>query len=426
MLDQSFSHKNLNRLISFSDFHKYNFGKEKAEISKKIEEIATKINAPDYKFSELVKIEEDDNAIYVPSTIEDEFALRKLNDNLKRLYKFKQANRFLIIEQIKSLLLEEIPMSIIKLDIKKFYETIDKDKIIKKLLEDPLLSYQSKQVLKKFFLLEDTSTMSGLPRGINISAAFSEIIMRDFDKKIAQLQGVYFYARYVDDIIIFTFQNPREIAKNAEEILLYETGLELNKLKTKIIERHCRCEYTCSCPGTCKCSKSCKCKDDPSKSLFFEYLGYRFTFSDVPEFAEKLVITLSKSKINRIKTRIMRSFLDFISNRNFNLLQSRLSFLTSNYIVKRNNKISLNAGIYYNYPHINEAGMTELEALTIFLRKIINAKSKSFGLRLNAVLTPANRLLLAKYCFKAGFVNRKLKRFSAREINTIKKCWIYG
>ena len=426
MLDQSFSHKNLKRLLSFSDFRKYSFGVEKADISKKIDEIASKINVADYKFSELIKIENDDNFIYSPSTIEDEFALRKLNDSLKRLYKFKQANRFLIIEQIKSLLLEEVPMSIIKLDIKKFYETIDKEKIIKKLLDDPLLSYQSKQILKKFFALQETSTMTGLPRGINMSAAFSEIIMRDFDKKIAQQHGVYFYARYVDDIIIFTFQNPREITEKTEEILNYETGLKLNKQKTKIIQRHCRCEFICSCPGTCKCSKSCKCADDPTKNLFFEYLGYRFTFSDVPKFAKKLVITLSKGKINRIKTRIVRSFLDFISNGNFDLLQSRISFLTSNYIVKRNIDMTLNAGVYYNYPHINEPGMKELDDLTVFLRKTINAKTKSFGVKLNALMTPANRLLLAKYCFKAGFVNRKLKRYTPTEINTIKKCWIYG
>ena len=126
MLDQSFSLKNFKRLISFRDFGKYDFGKEETEIIEVLNDVVFKTNQPNFNFSPLEKISEDENIIYTPSTIEDEFVLRKLNDNLKRLYKFKQSNRFLIVEQIKSLVLEEVPMAIVKLDIKKFYETIDR------------------------------------------------------------------------------------------------------------------------------------------------------------------------------------------------------------------------------------------------------------------------------------------------------------
>jgi len=427
MLDQSFSFKNFKQLISFRDFGKYELGKEEAEIFTTLNEVVTKINKTDYIFTTLIKVEDDDNTIYSPANIEDEFALRKLNDNLKRLYKFKQANRFLIIEQIKTLLLEEVPMSIVKLDIKKFYETINKEKIYKKLIDDPLLSFQSKQILKKFFLLPETSALTGLPRGINISAALSEILMRDFDKKMAQQAGVYYYARYVDDIIIFTFQNPKEIEKTANYILDFETGLELNKQKTKIIQRKCRCIPICACTGTCKCNSTCKCKYEASEMKFFEYLGYRFTFSDIAKLSNHLVITLSKSKIKKIKTRIILSFLDFIKTKDIDLLERRIAFLTSNFVVKRNKKQeNLNAGIFYNYPHINEKGLIQLENLTTFLRKTINSKNHSFGDKLNAQITPKDRLVLSKYSFKAGFKNRRVKYFTPMEINAIKKCWIYG
>jgi hypothetical protein len=427
MLDQSFSLKNFRRLISFRDFGKYEMGKEEAEIITTLNDVVDKINKSDYTFTTLIQVEDDDNTIYSPSNIEDEFALRKLNDNLKRLYKFKQANRFLIIEQIKTLLLEEVPMSIVKLDIKKFYETINKEKIYKKLIDDPLLSFQSKQILKNFFLLPETAALTGLPRGINISAALSEILMRDFDKKMAQQAGVYFYARYVDDIIIFTFQNPKEIAKKANDILDFETGLKLNKQKTKIIQRKCRCIPVCTCIGICKCNSNCKCKHEASEMKFFEYLGYRFSFSDIAKHSNHLVITLSKSKIKKIKTRIVLSFLDFIKTKDIDLLERRVAFLASNFVVKRNKKQeTLNAGIFYNYPHINEKGLNELDNLTLFLRKIINSKNHSFGNKLNAQITPANRLVLSKYSFKAGFTNRRVKYFTPMEINAIKKCWIYG
>ncbi|MEI9955967.1 MAG: antiviral reverse transcriptase Drt3a [Ferruginibacter sp.] len=427
MLDQSYSVKSFKRLISVRDFGKYELGKNEREIIASLTEVAVKTNNTDYNFTSLSQIEDDDNIIYTPTTIEDEFALRKLNDNLKRLYKFKQANRFLIIEQINSLLLEEVPMSIIKLDIKKFYETIDKERILKKLLDDPLLSFHSKQLLKKFFSLPEVVALSGLPRGINISAALSEILMRDFDKKISQQPGVYFYARYVDDIILFTFKNPKDIVKKTSEILDFETGLKLNTQKTKIIERQCRCIPVCTCVGACKCHAKCKCTYDVTKEKFFEYLGYRFTFSDLVKYSNKLIITLSKSRVKKMKTRIILSFLDFIKSNDFDLLEKRVTFLTSNFVIKRNKKMeTLNAGVFYNYPHINEAGLTELERLTLFLRKTINAKNHSFGSKLTAKLTTTNRLSLSKYCFKAGFINRRLKHYTPKEINAIKKCWIYG
>ena len=121
------------------------------------------------------------------------------------------------------------------------------------------------------------------------------------------------------------------------------------------------------------------------------------------------------------------AFLDFIKTKDIDLLERRVTFLTSNFIVKRNKKHEThNAGIFYNYPHINEIGLTELDNLTSFLRKTINSKNHSFGNKLNAQITPANRLALSKYSFRAGFTNRRLKYFTPMEINAIKKCWIYG
>jgi len=426
MLDQSYSSKNLARLISLRDFWKYDLGKNKKERFEYLTQIASRINNDDYNFSPFLSAIKYGDKIFIPSNFDDEMALRKLNDNIKRLYKFKQSNRFLIVEQIKSLLLEEVPMSVIKLDIKKFYETINRVNIVKKLLDDSLLSFKSKQLLKKLFALPEISANDGLPRGINVSASMSEIIMRDFDKKISQLRGVYFYARYVDDIVIFTFQNVNDIAREEATILNQETGLQLNKQKTKIIQRKCRCEVVCSCHGMCKCHKGCKCLYDPSKLLSFDYLGYHFSFPDIAKHSDKLMITLSEKKIRKIKTRIIRSFLDFSNNKDFDLLQKRIAFLTGNIVVIDSDQSSLNAGIYYNYPHINEDGLIELDNLTNFLRKTVNARSNSLGSKLHSSLTVDNRKALSKYNFRAGFKNRRLLNYGPAEISDIKKCWIYG
>ncbi|MFP3416485.1 hypothetical protein SB773_34170, partial [Bacillus sp. SIMBA_074] len=65
-------------------------------------------------------------------------------------------------------------------------------------------------------------------------------------------------------------------------------------------------------------------------------------------------ISIADKKVKKIKTRITRSFLDFIKNKDFNLLDKRIKFLTGNYGIRKNNDGSvLKAGIFYNYTHLD-------------------------------------------------------------------------
>lgn len=76
--------------------------------------------------------------------------------------------------------------------------------------------------------------ISGLPRGINISATLSEYFMRSFDKEIRKISEFYYYARFVDDIIIFS---TKEITKSTLKQIsqLLPEGLTLNLEKTNIV-----------------------------------------------------------------------------------------------------------------------------------------------------------------------------------------------
>ncbi|EGH68896.1 hypothetical protein PSYAC_29236, partial [Pseudomonas syringae pv. actinidiae str. M302091] len=40
--------------------------------------------------------------------------------------------------------------------------------------------------------------------GLALSATITEIVMQDFDNSIKELDGVFYYGRYVDDIIVVT------------------------------------------------------------------------------------------------------------------------------------------------------------------------------------------------------------------------------
>jgi len=415
MLKQTFSTSDLLKLITYGDYSKYDgFGKDQEKTLEILSVISEKINSADYKISSLNKVSRGGSEIFSLSNIEDDFVLRKINDSIKKFYKVKQADRNLIVNQIIVLLQEAIPMSIIKLDIKQFYESIDRNWIINKLKEDALLSTGTMKILENFFELSEFSSFKGLPRGINISATLSELFLRDFDRQVKKIEEVYYYARYVDDIILFTTDDPELIISEINEKNILRKPLQFNNAKTKHFK-----------------------VDNPDKTtqkdLSFEYLGYKFTFSDCckklkSEFHNKEIsISIATKKVKKYKTRIIKSFLDYLKNNDFLLLEDRLKFLSGNYPIRRNPKEGtvLYAGLFYNYPYINEIAI--LDELTFFLRKTINSKNKSFGTKINASLTSIQKGKLSKYSFSSGWNNRKINSdFSPERVKSIKKCWHNG
>lgn len=200
MLNQTFSPQNLASLLRPSDFQKFKFTKKNDDHLKVMAGVCQSLSDGSFTFSTLSCRHKKTKPVFSTECISDEMVLRKLNENLRRLYKVKQADRSVIVSQVTSLLKESVPMHILKMDIKSFYESISRNDILSKIKEDSLLSYQSFKLLELFFSGPQFCSMPGLPRGVCISATLSEIFMEDVDSKAMQLEGVYFYARYVDDI----------------------------------------------------------------------------------------------------------------------------------------------------------------------------------------------------------------------------------
>ncbi len=329
--------------------------------------------------------------------LSEKLILRKLNDNFKRLYKDEQSNRRIIISQIKTLLEETCPMFILKTDVESFYESIDRNRLVEKLKDDSMLSFHSLKILNKVFSNPIVSGNQGLPRGLIISSTLSEIYMRKFDKWIRRYNGVYFYARYVDDIIIFA--NQIETAEKIKEQINsnLEVGLNKKECKTEIFS----IQRTTSKP--------------------IEYLGYKFTTKQIKK--NKVVsISIADKKVRKIKTRIVKSFLDNVKQTNFPLLESRIKFLTGNFSIKTNPEGNeLKAGIYYNYIFLND--LKVLNELNIFYHKIIRSQANSFGSKINASLTSANKDALSKYSFIHGHRDKVYYDFTPELINQIKSCW---
>lgn len=409
MIDQTFSARNLLRLTTRLDPKKYRLGRKRKEYLLSLENISEKILSDNFTFSAFTLSFRGGKPVYSVTSHIDEFAIRKLSDNLSRVYGVKQSNRSEIIGQVIPLIHEKVPFYLLKLDIKSFYESIDRLTLLRTISKDSSLSFRSKLLLDQ--LLGNTQHFPdpGLPRGISLSATLSELYMKEFDATVRNIDGVYFYARFVDDILIFSFSNPEDLKSTLAKSL--PAGMKFNE------DKECLLGFDRN--GNCKTF---------NKSPEMSYLGYKFTFrpsgdSTIPP-RPRITIKIAESKIMKIKRRIMLSFFSFIKNKDISLLKDRIRFLTGNCEMKRDgDNGKLLTGIYYNYAHIDEAGIKELKFLTNFLRKAILAKKGAFGRSLQKNITSRDRRILVSYCFESGFKKKITHKSTPERLKQIKECW---
>jgi len=403
-MNQSFNIKELRRVCKQEEYIK--FGLSVSGLETQLNSVCENISNESFDF-EIKQV----GSFFLSESLSDKLILRKLNDNIKRIYKDEQANRKVIISQIKILLESTCPYWIIKTDIKSFYESIKADRLITKFRDESMLSYYSIFLLNKLFSSDALLSSTGVPKGMNISATLSEIYMRKFDKWIRNYTGVFYYARFVDDIVVFSNSLQETLNLLQElDVKLGELadGLAVNVNKTQLFNG-LTLEQLDGASGTSVRDGSC-----------FEYLGYKFT-----KIQERRIINLKTNiadkKVKKIKTRIALSFMDFMKSRDFELLNKRIRFLTGNYGIKKSTKgNTLKAGIYFNYSHLTD--VDQLKQLTDYYRKILYCKKGKLGIALTR-LSLEERKKLKKYCFVEGFDKKTYNPFSYLQMAEIVKCW---
>lgn len=318
--------------------------------------------------------------------------LRKISKTIKQIYYIKPGNRNRIVKHIITLLNEKSDLWILRLDVHHFYETIDRDNLLSDLKARGRLSAQTIILLEKLFQTAEIRVSNGLPRGLNISAMLSELYMKYFDIELKKQNGVYYYARYVDDIIIFC------TTKQAREEAYQRVVEELNKLSLTLND-----EKTIFW--------------DQTKSFPFIYLGYAFN-----KIEDAVKITIAPEKLRKIKTRITRSFVRYTKDGNYDDLLMRIKYLTGNFRLKQLNRIlPITVGLYYNYRYINDYScLTELQ---MYYEKVLNVKSGKFGSRISRYMTVVQRKILQKYNFVFGFQKRVRYGFNKDMLNKIRSCW---
>ncbi|MBD8480892.1 hypothetical protein [Pseudomonas coleopterorum] len=198
---------------------------------------------------------------------------------------------------------------------------------------------------------------------------------------------------------------------------LLPPGLHLNTKKQEL----------CSAPDSSGYKKS----QQPEMPLLFsfEYLGYSFSVYEPPEKngSREVVLDIAASKIKKIKTRLTKAYLDYCKNRNFELLEMRVKFLTSNFSVLDINRGGYRlAGIYHNYHRIDEAKSTALAILDEYLYlATMSSYGKVFD-RFFSITSVAQRRRLLTFSFKRGFSERNYFHFNRSQFKAIRECWEYA
>lgn len=320
-----------------------------------------------------------------------DIVLRKIHRNIARIYNVKMSNRNQIVEQIATLLSEEVSLWIIRLDVRHFYNSINRKALINRITNDCRLSPMAINLICKIDTELDRLACDGLPQGLSISAALSELYMKYFDISVQHLSGVYYYARYVDDIFIFCSNKAsQEAAWQIIPSMLKEIGLELNRNKSYLWE-----------------------PNGAGKQL--TYLGYTFS-----KTGKDVCLTIAEPKVKMIKTRIAKSFVSYANNHDFALLLMRVKFLTGNFLMFPNASLApIMIGIYYNYKEITD--LESLKDLDDYYHSILHCRSVKFGSRL--ALTDVQRKQLEDFSFFFGFKYRVRHHFTSIEMGKIKQCW---
>ena len=392
MYTQSFTPIELYRCTN--QIERYNSNMSKEELIKSIKvELGNSLSDGTYSFrlKESNGLYLNDHKRRTAGHLCQELVLRKLHRNIKHIYSIRQNDRNTIVKQIKLLLNEDVEMRIVRLDVKHFYDSIDRSRILSKIADDARLSYQTLSLLHSLFSNSAVATGTGLPKGLGVSADLSELYMKCFDLGFKKIEGVYYYARYVDDIIVFCSSEKSKI-----EALGYAVG-ELGKISLKLNE-----------------DKSYSLDPNQAGSEF-TYLGYTFR-----KTGKKTEVIISQKKLNVIKTRIVKSFVRYSKDHDFEMLKLRVKYLTGNFTTySPYTLLPVKVGVYFNYKMVNS--LSALDELDVFYQRLLHCRTGRLGAAVG--LAYSDMKSLEKYSFRFGFDKHVRSKFTKDQIEKITNCW---
>ena len=243
-----------------------------------------------------------------------------LKKKLDKAFHLKYASRNKIINLLFNTLVATKNMNdfvIVRADFKSFYDSVYSKYVFERYILPSLLKRGDKQVLEKYI-----SEIKYCYAGLCLSNCMTEIVCKDFDVVLkARLSeyGVFFYERYVDDIIIM-FNN-----------FILEEKIK-NIIKETINDIFGRCPVRLSNDSGKFTYIS---KRHISNKQSFNYLGYEFFILKDSNDKIKFNYGITKQKREKYSNIVERAFINYKKEKNEELLRQQLKVFSSRVVISR-------------------------------------------------------------------------------------------
>ena len=356
--------------------------------------------------------------------IETDLILRATYRRLVKQYNIRLPNREVVISGILEAVSEGSPYAVTRCDIRSFYESIDAEPIIRKIISDTRTDASLRAVIDWIYDAGGGGVPSNsAPRGLAISTVLAELVLSDFDKAVRKLPGVHRYFRFADDMIIFHLPKYDILAE--VHTLLGGLGLDVNE-KTKVTDF--KSEKPSAAAGSTRGN--------------FNFLGYDFTANNSIRSYEsrEFSVSIAEKKLKKRQTRAYLSLKSFKKNKDAPLLLDRLRYITSNQSIYRTKhsrgkpREKVRTGIYYNYSRCGyyppskqgrkkqDHPAFELVRVDGYLKTLLFSPNSEFSADILA-LPPQFLAELRRLSFAQGYRSRIIRRHSRARVAEIFRAW---
>lgn len=265
-----------------------------------------------------------------------------LKQQLDRAFHIKYASRRKIINLLFNTLVATKNMNdfvIVRADFKSFFDSVKSEYVYEKYILPSIIKREDKQLLEKY-----VENFKYCYAGLCLSNGMTEIVCKDFDivlKARLSEYGVFFYERYVDDMLIM-FNN--YISENRIKNIIRETIIEVFG----------------SCPVRLSSSPgkfSYISRRNLVSSQNFNFLGYEFFILKTVNGRRDEIIDfeygIAEKKRTKYSNMIEHAFINYKLTGNDEVFRQQLKIFSSRVVIARqilgSNFDWLTKGVIANY-----------------------------------------------------------------------------
>lgn len=321
-----------------------NYSLSEEDVTAKTEMIYVEIGKKNYDFSNyeknVITQQRKKRMVYnFPSLSTESVVCQYLKRQLDKVFHINYASRSKIINVLFNILPVIKDMNdfiIVRADFKSFFDRVLTRHVYNQYICASLMNRSDKEMLKRYVV-----QFKYCYAGLCLSNGLTEIICRDFDERIkAKLSanGLFFYERYVDDILIIMnkYISQSQFLENINAVI-------------KDVFGECPVELNMS-PG----KFSYISRRNLSTVQEFNFLGYEYQIrQDTINKKICILYGISEKKRKKYTGIIERAFIQYKQDRNIELFRQRLKIYSARVVIAKTIGSSsfdwLTKGVVANY-----------------------------------------------------------------------------